>query len=125
MFDIQLPEFSNGRLSKSRQRQNPAIFGHWNTDGAGIRQHLATVVECWRIKFRPKLVEIRPTCSSESDNGDQTLPDFGGSCIFTSPNSFMRTKCQKVFSRTSFFLKMISSKIFYDKNHFTSKQTEH
>lgn len=29
------------------------------------------------------------------------------------------------YFRENYFLKMISSKIFYDKNHFTSKQTEH
>jgi hypothetical protein len=69
--------------------------------------------------------ESGQTCSPESGNGDRTLPDSGNSCIFASRNFFVRTKCRKIFWRKSFFLKMISLKIFYDGNHFTSKQTKH
>jgi len=68
------------------------------------------------------------TFSPESGNGDRTLPDSGDNyqtLIFAFRNFFVRTKHRKIFSRKSFFLKMISSKSFYDGNHFTSKQTEH
>jgi hypothetical protein len=86
---------------------------------AGIRPDLA------------KMAGIRPDLTgsggvlTESGNGDWMLPDSGDSCIFTSRNFFVRTKRRKMFSRKLFFLKMISSKIFYDENHFTSKQTVH
>jgi hypothetical protein len=68
------------------------------------------------------------TFSPESGNGDRTLPDSGDNyqtLIFAFRTFFVRTKHRKIFSRKSFFLKMISSKSFYDGNHFTSKQTEH
>lgn len=61
----------------------------------------------------------------ESGNDDRTLPDSGNNCIFTFRNFFVRTKRRKIFSRKFFFLKMISLKIFYNENYFTSKQTEH
>jgi hypothetical protein len=57
------------------------------------------------------------TCLPESGNGN--------SFIFFFCNFLVRTKRRKIFSRNFFFLKMISSKIFYDGNHFTSKQTKH
>jgi hypothetical protein len=73
--------------------------------------------------------ESGQTCSSKSGNSDRTLPDSGGCCqilIFAFRNFFVRAKCRKIFSRKSFFfLKMISPKIFYGENHFTSKQTKH
>jgi len=68
------------------------------------------------------------TYSLEFDNRDRSLPDSGGICetlIFACRNFFMRAKRRKIFSKKSFFFKMISLKIFYDRNHFTSKQTEY
>jgi hypothetical protein len=56
------------------------------------------------------------TFSPESGNGDQTLPNSGNNYqtfIFAFRNFFVRTKHRKIFSRKSFFLKMISSKSFY------------
>jgi hypothetical protein len=58
MFDIRLPESSNGRFSESRHRQNQATSGRRNTDGAEIWRHPATVAGCRRTKFWPKLVGI-------------------------------------------------------------------
>jgi hypothetical protein len=68
------------------------------------------------------------TYSPESGNGNRTLPNSGDSCqtlIFTFGNFFVQAKYRKIFLRKSFFLKMISSKIFYDENYFMSKQTEY
>jgi hypothetical protein len=71
------------------------------------------------------LARSSQTCSPESGNGNRMLPDSGDSCLFALRNFFVQAKYWKVFSRKSFFLKLISSKIFYNRNHFTSKQTEH
>jgi len=128
-FEIRLPKFGIGRSSESRRHRNPATV-------AGIRPDLAKMAGSNRIWMEPAtgptgfgqngrnpagsyriwrnttiLAGFGQTCSPESDNGDRTLPDSG--------------RCLKIFSRKLFFLKMISSKIFYDGNHFTSKQTEH
>jgi hypothetical protein len=69
------------------------------------------------------LVGSGQTCLLESDNGDWTLPDSGGNCIFAFRNFFVQSKHRKIFLEKSFFIKMIFSKIFYDENHFTLKQT--
>jgi hypothetical protein len=73
-------------------------------------------------KFRPKFTGFRPSQSDlaktagirpESGDDDRTLPDSGDICqtlIFTFRNFFVRTKHRKIFSRKSFFLKIISSK---------------
>jgi hypothetical protein len=121
-------------------RRNPA--GHWNLAGARIQRNSTIVVGCRRARFQLKLARIWPKWSDsdriwpkrprsgqtylpESGNGDRTLPDFGSSCIFAFPKFFVRAERWNFFLRKSFFLKMISSKIFYDGNHFTSKQTKH
>jgi hypothetical protein len=81
---------------------------------AGIRSDLAKTVG-----IQPDLDgsgRVRP----ESGNSDRTLPDSGSICqtlIFAFCNFFVRAKRRKIF-----FLKMILPKIFYDENHFTSKQ---
>jgi hypothetical protein len=50
---------------------------------------------------------VRPescqTCSPESGNGDWTLPDSGGSCIFAFHNLFVQAKRRKIFSKKLFF----------------------
>jgi hypothetical protein len=74
------------------------------------------------------LIGSGQTFSPESGNDDQTLPDSSGICqtlIFGFCNFFVRAKHRKIFSKKLFFLKIISSKLFYDENHFTSKQAEH
>jgi hypothetical protein len=43
------------------------------------------------------------TCSPESGNGNQTLPDSCDSYIFAFRNFFLRAKRWKIFSRKSFF----------------------
>jgi hypothetical protein len=56
----------------------------------------------------PKRPGSGQTFSSESGNGDWTLPDSGGICqtlIFAFCNFFVRAKHRKIFSRKSFFLK--------------------
>jgi hypothetical protein len=62
------------------------------------------------------LVGSGQMCSLESGNGD--------SCIFSFRNFFVRTKRLKIFSRKLFFFENDFVEIFYDGNHFTSKQTE-
>jgi hypothetical protein len=57
--------------------------------------------------------ESGQTCSPKFGNGDRTLPDSGDSYIFTFRNFFVRAKRRKIFSKKSFFLKIISSKIFF------------
>jgi hypothetical protein len=71
------------------------------------------------------LSESGQICWPKSSNGDRILPDSSDSCIFSFRNFFVRPKRRKIFSRKLFFLKLISSKIFNDENHFTLKQTEH
>jgi hypothetical protein len=73
----------------------------------------------WNIAgFWPSRPDLAKTAMirQESGNGDRTLPDSGDNCqtlIFAFRNFFVRTKHRKIFSRKSFFLKMISSKSFY------------
>jgi len=109
-----------------------------NPGGTGIRQHPATeklpdldgssrIWPKWQgsggvWQFWPdpaKRVCWNPATSTERCRIPATVA-FSPFCNF-----FVRTKRQKIFSRKLLFLKMISSKIFYDGNYFTSKQTEH
>jgi hypothetical protein len=59
------------------------------------------------------------------------LPDVAGfrqhlpNSDFAFCNFFVQAKHRKIFFEKIIFLKIISSKLFYDGNHFTSKQTEH
>jgi len=145
-FDIRLPEFGNARSLESKRHWNLATSDRQNPATSGHRHQMPTdqipaetgrnPAGSDRIRplIRPDLAQmawIRPDLTrskgvrTESGNGDRTLLDSGDSCNITSRNFFVRTKRRKIFSRKLFFLKMISSKIFYDGNHFTSKQTEH
>jgi hypothetical protein len=119
-------------------------LGHQNNAGAKIRRHPATVAECRWTRFWHYLAGIRPwldidrdparydwirrspagsgqICLPESSNGDWTLPDSGDNCIFT----FRANQTPKNIFEKIIFLKLILLKIFYDGNHFTSKQTKH
>jgi hypothetical protein len=56
------------------------------------------------------------------------LPDSGNICqtlIFAFCNFFRASQTPKNIFEKIIFLKIISSKLFYDENHFMSKQTEH
>jgi hypothetical protein len=91
---------------------------------AGIRPDLIGFGGVWQESGH--FGRIRPNMFPESsDDGGRTLPDSSDGSIFAFRDFFVRTKRRKIFSRKLYFLKMISSKIFYDENHFTSKQTEH
>jgi hypothetical protein len=119
--DIRLSKFSNCRQSKSNRRGSPTTSDRRYSAGPGCRPPDSSRI--W-----PKRPGSVQTFSPESNNCDRMLPDSSGICqtlIFAFCNFFVRAKHQKIFSRNSFFLKMISSKLFYDGNHFTSKQTEH
>jgi len=63
--------------------RNPGGIGIWQHSPAGFGQS-------------------GQTCSSESGNGDRTLPDSGDSCIFSFRNFFVRTK-QLIFEKIIFF----------------------
>jgi hypothetical protein len=151
MFDIRLSEFSNCRSSESNRRRRPTTSGRRYPAGPRIWQESGRLLPdlaktAGYDRIRPLIgldledsnrIWLDPaidpagsgqTFSPESDNGDWTLPDSGGICqtlISEFCNFFVRAKHRKIFSRKSFFLKMISSKLFYEGNHFTSKQTEH
>jgi hypothetical protein len=87
---------------------------------------------------------IQPDLDRSGHRSGRIWPKWQGSCrILPDPEEFGRNLAKHVrqnsatttvtfspsiifFVRTKhFFLKMISSKAFYDKNHFKSKQTEH
>jgi len=113
--------------------QNLAIIGCRNRVGAGVRQHpVAGILSApesghRRTKFRPNLAgsgRFRLLAGFRSIflNGDRTFSDSGDICqtlIFAFRNFFVRTKHRKIFSRKSFFLKMISSKSFYVETNGT------
>jgi hypothetical protein len=117
-FDIRLSESGNGWSSKFRPGQNPASSGHRNTVVAGIRPPSPDTVKPDSGQNWPESGHDQnpagsgqngrnpagssQTCSSE------LLPDSGDSCIFAFRNFFVRTKRSKIFSRKSFFLKIIS-----------------
>jgi hypothetical protein len=87
-------------------RQNLAIVGRRDPVGAGVRQHPVAgnlpVLESGHRQTKLRLEICRIPAK------------LAGSLIFAFHNFFKRTKHRKIFSRKSFFLKMISS-----------KQTEH
>jgi len=53
------------------------------------------------------------------------LSDSGGSCIFAFVLYFRASQTPKNIFKKIIFSEMISSKIFYDGNHFMSKQIEY
>lgn len=109
--------------------QNLAIVCHQNLAGAGIRQHQAIgnlpaqkSGDIWSLS--PESAgQILAGIWTESGQG-QKLAEFGKNgrnpVIFScKPNA------EKYVLENNFFKKIISLKIFYDGNYFTSKQIEH
>jgi hypothetical protein len=69
---------------------------------AGIRPDLHESIH-WSGRIWRSLAGSGQTCSPESDNGNQMLPDSGDNCIFPFRNFFVRTKRRKIFSKKIIF----------------------
>jgi len=110
----------------------PSTAGHWSLLVARIyrrrfpftklrRQNPGTFGYCRRIPTTRFL-------ESGQSWFWRMWPKFGtnGRWLFFAVVIFLyKPNAKKLFWKNYFFLKMISSKIFYDGNNFTSKQTEH
>jgi hypothetical protein len=126
MFDIRSSEFSNCWSSESSRPRSLTTSGRLNPAGHGIRPPVDQIPAGILLdsgqsgqngqdpagydRIRP-LIQPDPVKISR-----RMLPDSGDICetlIFAFLNFFVRTKHRKIFSRKSFFLKMISSKSFY------------
>jgi hypothetical protein len=150
MFDIRLPKSSNRILKlnsgddgrKSPNASGPNSGRNWSKSGHG--QTLAESGENGRdsatdpigsvrngrdparsVRIWRSPAGIRPNMLAGIRQRRPYVARFLQQLYFCLSNFFMHTKRRKKISRKLFFLKMISSKIFYDGNHFTSKQTEH
>jgi hypothetical protein len=136
---INLPVLESGNIWPCRQMPTDQIpietgrnisgFRPWSEANLIWMDPATTLAKTAKIRLESSiLVGSGQTCLLESSNGDRTLSNSGGICqtlIFAFRNFFVRAKRWNIFLKKSFFLKMISPKIFYNVNHFTSKQAKH
>jgi hypothetical protein len=129
MFDIRLSESSRRRSLTTSGSRNPATDGpNFGRNIVGFRpsrQDLAKTAGYDRIRplIRKIPAESGQTFSPEFGNGDRTLPDSGDICqtlIFHFVIFSYEPNTEKYFRENHFFLKMISTKSFYDGNHFNA-----